>query len=75
MGFCVLLNPRRWFVRTVPSECLDWLLIMNRRHLDRVPRVFVEHYNTRRTHRSLNLAPPEPSEPRVDAVRAHNLAA
>jgi putative transposase len=28
------------FVRTARSECLDWLLILNRRHLDRVLRVF-----------------------------------
>jgi hypothetical protein len=24
------------FVRTVRTECLDWLLILNRRHLQRV---------------------------------------
>jgi transposase InsO family protein len=41
------------FVRTVRAECLDWLLIVNRRHLERVLRVFVEHYNTEgRTARS-----------------------
>ena len=34
------------FVRTVRAECLDWLLIVNRRHLERVLRVFVDHYNT-----------------------------
>jgi putative transposase len=34
------------FVRTVRGECLDWLLILNRRHLERVLRVYVEHYNT-----------------------------
>ncbi len=34
------------FVRTVRSECLDWLLILNRRHLERVLRVFVAHYTT-----------------------------
>ncbi len=34
------------FVRTVRAECLDWLLIMNRRHLERVLRVFADHYNT-----------------------------
>src|SRR6266568_2451128 len=33
------------FVRTVRSECLDWLLILNRRHLEHVLRVFVDHYN------------------------------
>jgi putative transposase len=49
------------FVRTARAECLDWLLIVNRRHLERVLRVFVDHYNSHRPHRSLNLAPPEPT--------------
>jgi len=48
------------FVGTVRRECLDWLLILNRRHLEHVLRVFVDHYNTRRPHRSLELIPPEP---------------
>jgi transposase InsO family protein len=47
------------FVRTVRSECLDWLLILNRRHLERVLRTFVDHYNGHRPHRALNLAPPD----------------
>ena len=41
------------FVRTVRSECLDWLLILDRRHLERVLRIFVHHYNGHRPHRSL----------------------
>ena len=41
---------------------------MNRRHLERVLRVFVDHYNSHRPHRSLNLAPPEPSQQRTRAV-------
>ena len=49
------------FVRTVRAECLDWLLIVNRRHLERVLRVFVDHYNSHRPHRSLNLKPPDPA--------------
>jgi putative transposase len=57
------------FVRTVRAECLDWLLIMNRCHLERVLRVFVDHYNTHRPHRSLKLAPPELSEQKAHAVR------
>jgi hypothetical protein len=32
------------FVRTVRAECLDWLLILNRRQLERVLRVYVDHY-------------------------------
>jgi len=46
------------FVGTARRECLDWVLILNRRHLERVLRVFVDHYNTHRPHRSLNLTPP-----------------
>jgi hypothetical protein len=33
------------FVCTVRSECLDWLLIFNGRHLERVLRVYVDHHN------------------------------
>ena len=46
------------FVGTVRRECLDWLLIVNRRHLEHVLRVFVDHYNAHRPHRSLELVPP-----------------
>jgi putative transposase len=47
----------RW-VRTVRAECLDWLLIWNPCHLERVLAVYVEHYNTARPHRSINLGVP-----------------
>jgi transposase InsO family protein len=47
------------FVRTVRSECLDWLPILNTRHLERVVTVFIDHYNRHRAHRSLNLTPPD----------------
>jgi transposase InsO family protein len=61
------------FVRTVRAECLDWLLIVNRRHLERVLRGFIEHYSTQRPHRALNLHPPQPGEspptPTVGDVR------
>jgi len=57
------------FVRTVRSECLDWLLIVNRRHLERVLRAFVGHYNGHRPHRSLNLAPPDPPARKLRVVR------
>jgi putative transposase len=48
----------RW-VRTVRTECLDWLLILNRTHLERVLRVYVRHYNHQRPHRGLGLATPQ----------------
>ncbi len=51
------------FVRTVRTECLDWLLIFGPRQLDRVLRVFVEHYNRERPHRALGRCPPAPVEP------------
>jgi putative transposase len=64
------------FVKTVRAECLDWLLILNRRQLERVLRVFVEHYNTRRPHRALRLQPPQPAEPpptpAVGEIRRHD---
>jgi putative transposase len=51
------------FVRTVRSECLNWLLILNDQHLDRVLAVFVAHYNGHRPHRALALTPPCPTDP------------
>jgi putative transposase len=49
------------FVRTVRSECLDRLLILNEQHLERILDVFVEHYNGHRPHRALALTPPRPT--------------
>ncbi|MQA31756.1 MAG: transposase [Luteitalea sp.] len=51
------------FVRTLRSECLDWLLILNHDHLERVLAVFVEHYNGHRPHRALALTPPHRTRP------------
>ena len=51
------------FVRAVGAECLDWLLILNRRHLERVLRIFVQHDNVHRPHRALRLQPPQPADP------------
>ena len=59
------------FVRTVRNECLDWLLIIGRRHLEQVLRIYIQHYNRERPHRGLALQPPEPAqitEPRARAV-------
>jgi len=49
------------FVRTVRTECLDWLLILNQPHLQGILTAFVNHYNTHRSHRALDLRPPQPT--------------
>jgi transposase InsO family protein len=53
------------FVRTVRSECLDWLPIGGAWHLERALAVFIEHYNSHRAHRSLQLAPPRAASDRA----------
>jgi len=50
----------RW-IRTVRAACLDWLLIVRRRHLAQVLRVYVAHDNAHRPHRALGLEPHDPS--------------
>jgi hypothetical protein len=53
------------FVRTVRSECLERLLILNEQHLDRILDAFVEHYHGHRPHRAVALTPPRPTRPPV----------
>jgi len=48
------------FVRTARAECLDWVLIRTERHLDRVLRELVQHYNCERPHRGIDLELPVP---------------
>jgi transposase InsO family protein len=52
----------RW-VRTVRTECLDWLLIHNRAHLEHILAIYIEHYDSARPHRSLGLRTPLPASP------------
>jgi putative transposase len=47
------------FVRTVRAECLDWLLIIGRRHLETVLRIYTAHHNRERPHRALALLSPD----------------
>jgi putative transposase len=53
----------RW-VGTVRRDCVDWLLIVSRRQLERALRVYVDHYNTHRPHHALALTPPRPQPQR-----------
>ena len=52
----------RW-IATVRRECLDRLLIVNRRHLEHVLPVYIRHYNEHRPHRSLHQCPPAREPP------------
>jgi putative transposase len=54
-------HAERW-IRTVRAECLDSTLVFGRRHLQRLLRGYVRHYNQQRPHRSLTLAVPEAGE-------------
>ncbi|MGH2996732.1 MAG: integrase core domain-containing protein, partial [Gaiellaceae bacterium] len=52
----------RW-VRTLRADCLDRILILGRRHLQHVLRVYHCHYNEHRPHRALGLLPPNGRDP------------
>jgi transposase InsO family protein len=56
----------RW-VRTVRTECLDWILVRNHRHLQHILDRYVTHYDTARPHRGIDLD--VPAAP-VDITRA-----
>jgi transposase InsO family protein len=62
----------RW-VRTVRSECLDWGIDMNRRHLEHVLAQYVAHYNTARPHRGIDLdvpvPPAQPTPANLESIR------
>jgi putative transposase len=47
----------RWLA-SLRRELLDRILIVNRRQLQHVLAIYVDHYNTHRPHRSLSQTPP-----------------
>jgi len=61
------------WIETLRAECLDWLLILGPRHLDRVLRIYVRHYNRRRPHRGLELEVPERLAPVEEADRVPDI--
>jgi putative transposase len=50
-------------VRSVRTECLDQILILGRRHLEHLLRIYRCHYNEHRPHRALQLTPPNGRDP------------
>jgi putative transposase len=63
-------HAERW-VRTLRSDCLDRILILGRRHLEHVLRVYRRHYNEHRPHRALDLVPPNGRDPTSLDVAHH----
>jgi transposase InsO family protein len=51
------------FVRTIRSECLDHLLIVNARHLEQILRSYARHYNGHGPHQGLSQEIPAPTLP------------
>ena len=59
------------FVRTVRSGCLDHLLVLNERHLERILRSYAQHYNGHRPHQGISQeVPAVTSENRFAVVSA-----
>ncbi len=64
----------RW-VKSARQECLDHVLILSEGHLRRVLQTYIEYYNSRRPHQSLEQQSPIPyPEPaRTGVVERHQL--
>jgi hypothetical protein len=64
-------------VRTVRTECLDWTLVLGRRHVEAVLREYVLHYDHQRPHRGVGLGVPAgraaPQEPVPLTVRRRDV--
>jgi hypothetical protein len=69
-----LLYARRQYVTLIPGytpcrrECLDWMLIVGRRHLERLMREWVDHYNVGDRIGALTCGLRSPSERQPCAV-------
>jgi putative transposase len=59
-------------VRTIRAECTDRMLITGQRHLQGVLAEYIEHYNTGRAHRALDLRAPT-DDPGVIPFPAHRI--
>lgn len=57
MAPCANAHLERW-IGSCRRECLDWMLVVNQRHLEAILREYCMHYNQERPHRSRELRPP-----------------
>jgi len=52
---------------------LDWTLVLGRRHLERVLRIYIRHYNEARRHRGLALQTPMNASAAISDPREANV--
>lgn len=61
-------------IGTIRRECLDYVIPFGEKHLKRILREFIAHYNRGRPHSSLGPGIPEPPEAKVPAgLHRHKL--
>ncbi len=60
-------HAERW-IGSCRRECLDWMLVVNQRHLETVNHENCLHFNEERPHRSRNLRPPAARSDREPTV-------
>jgi len=58
-------HAERW-IGSLRRECLDRLLVLGRRRLERIVHVYAQHYNGHRPHRALPQRPPLTKPPPTD---------
>src|SRR5712691_7042680 len=82
MGLTVLKTPVRCpkanafcerLIGTIRRECLDWLILLNERHLRSVLRDWVSHYNQGRPHASLGPGIPDVPLDRLARPNGHRI--
>jgi transposase InsO family protein len=54
-------------IGSIRRECLDYLIPLTERHLKRILREYVRHYNRGRPHSALGPGFPEPTQATVPA--------
>jgi putative transposase len=65
-------HAERW-VGSLRRECLDRLLILDRRQLELVTRAYIKHYNDHRPHRSLEQRPPLAKQPPAEQPQPNSI--
>ena len=82
MGLRVLKTPVRCpqanafcerLIGTMRRECLDWMIVLNERHIRAVVQEWVTHYNVGRPHASLGPGIPDVPSDQLPAVSGHRI--